>query len=188
MSIARRITLPALLAATAVLGGCGDDNNNEGAGDAEVISRVALTLTPAGGGATQSAVITFSTPTTPQPQVGTLVLEEGTTYQGTVEFTNTFASPSVDITEEVEAEADEHRIFYTVTGPTGVSIPTASLDLDPNGAPLGLTYQVVVAAGAASGAGTIRVVLSHYDDQPKGDGQTPSNETDVDVTFAYTVP
>jgi hypothetical protein len=180
--------LPALLATTAVLGGCGDDNNNAGAGDAEVISRVTLALTPTAGGATQTTIINFSTPTTPEPQAGTLTLQPGVTYDGTVEFTNAFANPAVDITEEVRAEADEHRIFYTVTGPAGVSIPDSSLDLDSNGAPLGLSYQVVVAADAESGAGTIRVVLSHFDDQPKGDGQTPSNETDVDVTFAFTVP
>ena len=188
MYLARRRTLPALLATVAVLVGCGDENDNAGAGDAEVISRVTVTLTPTTGGATQTAIINFSTPTTPEPQAGTLALTPGVTYDGTVEFTNAFANPAVDITAEVEAEADEHRIFYTVTGPEGVSIPTSSLDLDPNGAPLGLTYQVVVAAGAESGAGTIRVVLSHYDDQPKGSGQTPSNETDVDVAFAYTVP
>lgn len=188
MSLARRFLLPGLITTIAALGGCGDDNDNAGAGDAEVISRVTVTLTPTTGGATQSAIINFSTPTTPEPQAGTLELEPGVTYDGTVEFTNAFANPAVDITAEVEAEADEHRVFYTVTGPAGVSIPPASLDLDPNGAPLGLTYQVVVAADAVSGAGTIRVALSHYDDQPKGSGQTPSNETDVDVTFAYTVP
>jgi hypothetical protein len=189
MSIARRFTTSALLAATTVLGACGDDDTNDaGAGDSEVISRVTISLTPVGGGATQQADITFSTPTTPGAQNGALVLQKGVTYEGSVEFTNTFANPPVDITEEVALEADEHRIFYTVTGPAGVSIPTSSLDQDDNGAPVGLTYQVVVTADAASGAGTIRVVLSHYDDQPKGDGATPSNETDVDVTFAYTVP
>ena len=46
---------------------------------------------------------------------------------------------------------------------------------------------VVVDAGAASGSGTVQVILSHYDDAPKGDGSVQSDETDVDVTFNVSV-
>ena len=67
-----------------------------------------------------------------------------------------------------------------------MSIPDASLDTDGTGAPLGLTYQVVT-TGAANGNGQIRVVLSHYDEEPKGDGSTPSDETDADVSFNVSV-
>ena len=82
----------------------------------------------------------------------------------------------------MEEEADAHRVFYFLNGMSGGSIPDSSLDQDPDGAPLGLSFQVVVDA-SASVAGSIQVVLSHYDEQPKGNGSQQSNETDVDVTF-----
>ena len=74
-----------------------------------------------------------------------------------------------------------------MNGLVGVTVPDASMDTDSNSAPLGLTYQVVVDAGSASGTGSIRVILSHYDDAPKGNGSVQSDETDVDVTFTVSV-
>ena len=50
-----------------------------------------------------------------------------------------------DITVEVREEDDEHRFFYTVTGVTGGDGTRLIPGHDGNGAPLGVTFQVVAA-------------------------------------------
>ena len=180
----------ALALSSFALAACGDDPTAPAGNEQELITEVTLTLTPVGGGA--QIVTTIADPDGPGPnppnaQTEAIVLVPGTTYDGTVEFWDRQdpAAPE-NITEEVEEEGDEHRVFYIVDGLAGVTIPDGSLDQDSGGAPLGLSYQVVVDAGA-SGTGSIQVVLSHYDEQPKGDGSAQSNETDVDVTFDASV-
>lgn len=167
------------------LGACGESSTAPG-GENEVISRVTLTLTPSTGG---TALVTYiddadgNGPTAPSAQVAVPALVRGVTYTGTVKFENRLSNPVEDITEEVEDEANEHRVFYTVTG-TGVTVSTT--DVDGQNRPLGVRFTKAVAAGAT--AGTTRVVLCHYDDTPKPAAATScTTETDIDVTFNYTI-
>ncbi len=176
---------------TLMLAACGDDPAAPTPGnEQELITEVTLTLTPVGGGSAITTTIADPDgpgPNPPNAQTAAIQLTQGTTYDGTVEFWDrSDPNDPENITEEVEEEADEHRVFYFVSGLTDVTIPDASLDTDGGGAPLGLSYQVVVGATAA-GTGSIRVVLSHYDEEPKGDGSQQSDETDVDVTFTASV-
>lgn len=172
---------------------CDDDptENGGGPGEQEVITEVGLTLIPQAGGAAQTATITDPDGAgvqNPEPQVGTLVLAPGASYNGSVTFTDATKTPPEDITAEVEEEAEAHRVFYTVGGDNAATVTVTDLDLDDNDAPLGLTFTVNAAAGAVSGSeGTIEVRLSHYDDEPKGDGSEPSDETDVLVTFEFSI-
>lgn len=186
----RSMAVSALLPAL-VLAACDDDpaapsDENE----QELITDVTIRLTPVGGGASIESTITDPDglgPQAPLAQSAAIALDPGVTYNGEIEFLdNQDPLNPEDITEEVEEEDDEHRVFYIISGLNGVEVPDTSLDTDGNGFPLGLTYQVVVDAGA-SGSGSIRVVLSHYDDNNKGDGSTQSNETDVDVSFDVSV-
>lgn len=170
---------------------CGDDPAAPDDGnEQEVITDVTITLTPVGGGAAITATIADPDgegPLPPTAQTGPINLTAGTTYDGSIGFFDRSDPNAVeDITAEVRAEADEHRVFYILSGFSGVAVPDASLDTDSSGAPVGVTFQVVVDA-TASGTGTIRVVLSHYDETPKGDGSTQSNETDADVSFSASV-
>ncbi len=184
-SISRRFTAGTLaLGALLSVSACGDSTTAPG-GEQEIISRVTLSLTPTGGGA---PIITYiddpdgAGPLAPTPQVGALTLTAGATYTGRVLFENRLENPPENITDEVEAEADEHRVFYTVTGP-GVSITTT--DVDSQGRPLGITFS---ANASAAGAGNIRIVLCHYADNPKPAAATTcAFDTDIDVTFNYTV-
>jgi hypothetical protein len=110
-------------------------------------------------------------------------LARGVTYTGTVKFENRLANPVEDITKEVQEESNEHRVFFTVTG-TGVTVTTT--DVDGQNRPLGLRFSKVV--GGTATAGTTRVVLCHYDDAPKVASATScSGETDIDVSFAFTI-
>lgn len=184
VSTHRLLTGTGLLAAAFALAACGDSSTAPG-GEQEVISRVTLTLTPTTG----APIVSFiddadgNGPQAPSAQSGVITLTRGATYTGTVKFENRLENPPEDITEEVEEEDDEHRVYYTVTG-AGITITT--LDTDGAGRPLGLRYRVV--AGSAAGAGAMRVVLCHYDDAPKVATSTScQGDTDINVVFNYTV-
>jgi hypothetical protein len=183
----RRAVLTASLAVL-LAAACSDDDPT-GPGEQEIISRVTITLTPVGGGQAIVAVINDPDGNGPQPptaQQGAIVLAAGTTYDGEVTFENALENPPENITEEVLEEAEAHRVFYTPGGGLVGRISFVNLDTDANNAPLGVTFQVVVTAGGAAN-GTFEVRLSHYDEEPKGNGQTPSTETDVLVSFTASV-
>ena len=169
---------------------CDDDPTAPTENEQELITAVELTLTPAAGGAAIVTTINDPDGLGPQPpeaQDTPIALQAGAVYNGSVRFLDTSDPNDVeDITVEVREEDDEHRVFYTVVGLAGVEVPLASLDTDGNGAPLGLTFQIVTGA-ASGGEGSLGVVLSHFDDEPKGDGLTPSDETDASVSFTMTV-
>lgn len=164
---------------------CGDSSTAPG-GESEVISRVTLTLTPSTGGAAITAYIDDADgngPGAPSAQVGGLALTRGVTYTGTVKFENRLASPVEDITAEVRAEANEHRVFYTVTA-TGVTLTTT--DVDGANRPLGLQFSKVLATSAT--AGSLRVVLCHYGSITKpASATTCTGDTDVNQLFTFTV-
>jgi hypothetical protein len=189
MSIATSTTMrrTAGAALLLVLAACGGDSAVAPGGESELISRVTLSLT-ASSGATQSAYIDDpdgNGPQSPSAQVGTLALTNGQSYTGTVRFTNETVTPAEDITREVEAEADEHRVFYTVTG-AGVTVTTT--DTDRQGRPLGLRFTVAAAAGTPAGPRSLRVVLCHYANTPKPAVATSCTaDTDIDVSFTLTV-
>jgi hypothetical protein len=163
-------------------------SSTEPAGEEEVISRVTLQLTPEGGGATQSAFIEDADgagPGAPSAQSGTLSLTRGVTYSGTVQFENRLVTPVEDITAEVRAEPNEHRVFYSASSP-GISLTTS--DVDGQNRPLGLAFTTAVGAAATAGAGTIRVQLCHYSSTLKtGDATSCTGDTDILVTFSVAV-
>ena len=177
----------ALTALTLVLASCKGDSVVAPGGEGEVISRVTLTLTT--GASARTAYIDDADGSgagAPSAQVGTLALTAGTTYQGNVRFENRLVTPVENITDEVVAEANAHRVFYTVSG-TGITI--TSTDVDASGRPLGVNFTAAVAAGAPTGSRTIRVVLCHYDTVAKTASATScAGETDIDVAFTASVP
>jgi hypothetical protein len=182
-------------AALALLAACNDNPAApiEGAGDPENISRVTITLAPVGGGTTVTS-FRVDPDGTQLPQSvgaaqGTLALTKGKTYNGSVSLRNDLDPNNViDITAEVRKESDFHRFFYTLSC-AGVTVPTSSLDLDTQtpGQPVGINFQVVVDANAASTTScTLRVVLHHFE-SAKGDGLGSTFDTDLDIDFPVTV-
>jgi hypothetical protein len=174
----------AVVLTSLLVAGCGDSTTEPG-GETEVISRVTVTLTPPAGAA-QTAFIDDADgngPGAPSAQQGALALARNTTYTGTIRFENRLENPPEDITTEVAAEANEHRVFYSASG-AGVTI--TATDTDAQGRPLGLRY--TVATGATPAAGQITVVLCHYDNVAKPATATScSAETDINVSFSYTI-
>jgi hypothetical protein len=154
----------ALLGTLASVAACGDDGHDHDHNEEEVITTVALSFAPSGGGAAITAE--FDDPDGDGGQAGTadpISLTAGT-YTLTVRFENRLEDPPEDITAEIEDESDAHLILFTgsaVNGPAS-NQPSAPLtqsyaDMDANGLPIGLESQIV----AAAGTGTLTVTLRH---------------------------
>ena len=182
--------------ALAFIAGCDNPAKpKEGAGDPENISRVTLTLVPGGGGTTVTSFRVDPDGTQlPQPvgaAQGTLALSKGKTYAGTIVLLNDIDPNNViNISNEVENESDFHRFFYSFSGCTGVANPDpASFDTDSQNPaqPLGLTFVVVVPAGAATTTScTLHVELHHFE-SAKGDGLGSTFDTDLSLDFPVSI-
>lgn len=177
--------LPALLLGLMV--SCTDNPSDpgDGPGEEELITQVTLTLTAEDDSQTSVTWEDADGPGGNDPVVGTLQLQAGMTYSGTIELLNTTETPAEDITQEVREEDDEHQFFYSVEGNVADRVTVEITDTDENGLPVGLQYTVTVSDGDAA-SGSLNVVLSHYDDAPK-DGTTRSDETDIDIDIPVEV-
>jgi hypothetical protein len=201
-----------VVGATLLFSACSDNpaETKPGAGDPENISRITITLTPAGGGTPLASVIVdpdgTTLPESPEPPTATLTLAKGVTYNGTIDLKNDIGTPVVEISDEVEEEKNFHRFFYSVFAASsdslpidewgqpnpaaiGVTIPLESLNLDAQSPAqvFGSQFQVVVAADAPTTASALlKVQLHHFEDE-KGDGLGTTYDTDLNVNFPISV-
>ncbi|HNE28520.1 MAG: hypothetical protein U0U46_03825 [Saprospiraceae bacterium] len=114
------------------------------------------------------------------PEIETIALAAGKTYNCHIHVYDRSKSPADDITEEIEAENTAHLLVYNVSQANITITPT---DTDANGKPFRLNTQWV--AGAAS-SGTINILLKHEPDKSASNPDV-TGETDFDVTFPVTV-
>jgi hypothetical protein len=193
--LCRKLHVAGLAAVLLFAAACDDDPSAPppGGGDPEVISRIAITLTPQGGGAAQSSIVTdpdgMGTGQNPSPPSATLTLTRGVTYDGDIQLANDITTPVVDVDEEVSDEADFHRFVYTFSCTPDVDAPEESFDTDNQDPPqpLGLTFDVVVAADATPTSDcTMNVELRHFESD-KGDGLGSGFDTDLDLDFPVAV-
>lgn len=159
-----------------------EPDEDNGAGEEELITRIRLTLT--------SPTVPTATVEATDPDgdganltIGTLGLRAGATYSGTIEVFDDVND--LNIGEEVEEEGDEHQFFFIPGGTNASRLTVQATDSDSNGLPVGLDFSLSVSDGG-TGQATLRVILSHFDDAPK-DGVNQSDETDIDVTFPVTI-
>lgn len=155
-------------------GGNGGDNNQ-----IELITTVTYTLSDG----TNTITLTFQDIDGPGGIPGTTEisapwLDANTTYTGSIEFLNETENPPGNITDEVEAEAEEHEIFYS-TSVAGVNI--AKNDTDANGNPVGLNTTFTTGDAAS---GSLTIVLKHEPTKPNdGTAIGAGGSTDASVTF-----
>ena len=168
-----------------------EDDHGHGPGEVELITTLKITLTPQGGGAPVIAQFRdLDGEGGNAPVVDKIVVDAGTVYDGVIQELNEQESPPEDITEEVKEEAEAHQLFFHTLGgfaPATVAYADKESDYVTNtGAdhPVGVRFTLTVPATARNGQ--FRVVQSHYDAGPK-DGVTPSDETDIEVTFEVEV-
>lgn len=178
---------------------CGDDPEKENV--PELITKITLTFTPAGGG--DPIVISAVDPDGEGPQdlapEGPIELLEGETYILSIELFNELLSPGedgYDLTEEIEEEADEHQFFFgfsndVFSSPTGsgnIAPSTGSInyeDEDPNGLPVGLVTRWTT--GTIQSDKFFRVMLKHLPGIKSATSTSADGETDADVTFTLNI-
>ncbi|RPI68715.1 MAG: hypothetical protein EHM43_04075 [Ignavibacteriae bacterium] len=110
-------------------------------------------------------------------KIDTMRFAEGGAYTAEVFVLNNSITPPDDFTSTIVVEGDVHQFFYTRDN---VALSMLYLDKDYNNKPLG--QKMKINSGAA-GSGSLTIELSHYDEPTDKDGLSPSDETDVSVTF-----
>ncbi len=155
--------------------------------DPELITTLNYTLTPMGGGT--AVMLSFQDIDGDggnAPIITDGVLAANQTYTGAIELLNESESPAENITEEIEAEDDEHQFFYQ----TSVSdLSLVYTDQDGNGNPIGLTTTLTTGDAAS---GNLTIILRHQPDKSasevsNGDISNAGGETDIEVTFPISV-
>lgn len=168
--------------------GCEDDATNPGTNNPqELITTVRLTLTDPANPSTIASVQWRDAdgPGGASPTVDTLRLRSGITYEGRILLLDETKTPADTISNEVKEESSVHQFFYTPSTSLQGLLAVFTTDKDTNNRPVGLGFDLTTASDTA-GMGTLRVVLSHYDDQPK-DGMNPSTESDIDVALPVVI-
>ena len=179
-----------VLAALALVGSlsltaCSSGEPGDGAGEEELITQVTVTLTSSASGAAQMIQATFDeegvfTGVSPAQ----VVLAPGVSYTGSIQLRDTIND--VDITAEIEDEAEEHLLNYSLDPSSAGTITLTDTESDyttddENGGDfaVGLTFRIDVAS-TASGSGTMTAILYHFDDGPKTGNVAPAG-TEIDV-------
>lgn len=85
-------------------------------------------------------------------------------------------SPEIDLTEEIEAESNDHLFVYA-TATAGLTI--SNLNTDANGKPFGITSTW---ATDQPGTGSLNIKLYH-EPTDKTSTSNPGGDVDFDVTF-----
>ena len=172
-SVSRTLSL-AVLSATLFIAGCEDDDSIT---EQENITTVVLHFTGPG----LDAEFEWNDPDGPggnAPEIDEIVLPPLTAnITCHIHVYDRSKNPVAEITDEIEAEANDHLLVYQ---------PDASIDafwmyadVDGNNKPLGI--ETTWATDQPS-AGNLRVVLYH-EPTNKNDLNNPGGEVDFDVTF-----
>ena len=160
---------------------CSKDEVPEEINEEELITTVEVALSSAEGNVT----LVYRDLDADGPQAPNISvsgpIKSGVRYVGAITFLNESESPAEDITEEVEAESDEHQVFFVANG---FSLNLEYLNNDGNGQPLGTAFAIT----PTQGSGTLTVMLRHLPTKPNnGNPDTAGGETDVLVSFSVNV-
>ncbi len=153
----------------------------------ELITTLIYTLTPDGGGtAVEFRFTDLDGDGGDAPVISNGTLAANTTYSGALTLLNEAETPAEDITEEVEAEDEEHQLFFTVTT---ANATVTYADADTDGNPVGLATTLTT-TGASTG--TLMVTLRHEPNKAAagvsgGDITNAGGETDIEVIFDVTI-
>jgi hypothetical protein len=116
------------------------------------------------------------------PQITPLSVRPGT-YQATLDI---FTADGDTLTNVIYQQGTEHQLFYTVSTELSNVLTIEVTDRDARGMPIGLRTVWTVGNVNVSTTGSVRMRLYHYEPNKK-DGQSPSPETDADISIPVTV-
>lgn len=170
---------------------CSNDDSPAPVNEEEVITTVKITLLSS----SSSSIVMKSTdldgdgPNPPEYILTGGNLVAGESYTGSVEFLNELENPVGNITEEVEAEGQDHQVFYQLPASIG-NITYDALNVDANGKPIGLEFNLV--AGTSGSTGNLTVTLRHLPNKSangvsNGDITNAGGSTDAEVSFPVVV-
>lgn len=154
----------------------------------EAITTATLTLTNKATAAESVTATVDNLNTTANFSKATLNLRANATYTGVVTLLDKTKTPTLDVSNEVKGEANEHLFVYTFTPATGspASMTVTSTDRDTNPAPgpypIGLTTELKT---GVAGTGELKLVLKH---QPTTkNGTSAPGTTDLNTNFNVVV-
>lgn len=183
MSTHYKFILLSFLSSLFLFTACGDDDTVIPQ-DEELITTVAITLSPTNSGADIFVTyVDLDGDGGQPPLIETMNLAPNTTYQVSVNLINQAANPAEEITEEILAEAEAHQLFYEIT--TGLALTITYQDQDAAGNPLGLLTNFTT---AEESTGNLTITLRHEPNKGAAgvaDGQIANagGETDIEVVF-----
>jgi hypothetical protein len=174
----RSLRLMAFLALAVFTASC-DKEDDVDPNEEELITTMKVTLTEQG--TTTPQVFTFKDIDGPGGQApapfDSIIINANKTYAASVQFLNESISPADDITLEVNAEADDHQVYYESSIP---ELTVTNLNTDAQGLPLGITSTWT--AGAVS-KGTIKITLKHKPGTKAAGDPVSKGETDLEIGF-----
>jgi len=169
--------------------GCSNDDNPTPVNQEEVITTLRVALVPETGGNSvifQQQDLDGDGPNSPVITVSGDLMAN-TAYTGSITVLNELSSPTEDISEEIQAEDEDHQFFFSFANTSGSSVTYS--DSDSNGNPVGLSF---VMTTAEAGSETLTIVLRHQPNKsaegvPEGNITNAGGDTDVQGSFTFNV-
>ncbi len=184
-----------LLVGAFYLQGCNDDDVPPAENEEEVIDKIVLTFTPAGGTALEFTALDPDGEGSANFEIPTIQLSANTTYTLKIDVFNN--QEGEDIGEEILEEGAEHMFFFgftsgLFTSPVGDgNIGAGSRgdeinydDEDVNGFPIGLES---IWQTSTAQTGTFRIVLKHQPDIKNDTSDSTDGESDIDLTWNISI-
>ena len=177
-------SLTLLIPVALLIGACArDEKNVDPTGENEAITTATLTLTNKATPAESVAATIDNLNVTADFSKATLNLKTNTTYTGVVTLFDKTKTPTLNVSNGIKEEANEHLFVYTFTPATGspASMTVTRTDRDTNPAPgpypIGLTIEIRT---GAAGTGTLKLVLKHQPATKNGDPAPGTTDLDTD--------
>ena len=151
-----------ILLVTGMFSSCKKDKSAPEENDEEVITTMDVVIKEEGD--SSATTYSFDDPDGPggnAPTIASIPLAPNKVYDVEVVLLNKTTNPAAVVSEEVLAEAVDHRFYFEVSG---ANLTVSDLDQDANGIPVGLHSKWTT--GAAS-TGKIDITLRHYPDGGK---------------------
>lgn len=117
----------------------------------------------------------------PPQQFDTIKLKVNSIYDAAVILGNESVAPAENIKNEVEAESNDHQLYYL---PNGIELQVSQLNKDTNGWDLGTVSKWET---RSSGKGNIRITLKHKPGFKSSNDGVEVGETDVEIDFPVVI-
>lgn len=177
----KKMVLP-LLACVVVISSCKKESQPAEENDNELITTVQLDFVNRQSG--ERSTFDWEDGDGPGgelPVIDSVILEDNAAYDVQISFWNKSVTPAENITEEVKAESENHRVYYEPTQASGITIN--GYDNDINGVPLGVSS---VWTTGDQALGNVIIVLRHYPNGQKAADDAIDNSkssTDAGAIF-----